>query len=64
MDIEAQLTDSEQFSKQLEDAESMDTIHLPDHPDLENAQIVENIEIVVENGKFNWFHFMLEIIYL
>lgn len=29
----------------------METVQIPDPSDLDNAQIVENIEIVVENGK-------------
>lgn len=52
LDIEAQLNqENEELEKQLEEEDSMEAVQLPDHSDLDNAQIVENIEIVVENGK-------------
>lgn len=52
LDIEAQLSqENEELAKQLEDGETMEAVQIPDQAELDNAQIVENIEIVVENGK-------------
>lgn len=58
MDVEQQLNqENEALVKQLEDddddeEETIETVQLPDPSDLDNAQIVENIEIVVENGEY------------
>lgn len=52
LDIEAQLgQENEDLVKQLEDDDTIEAIQIPEQADLDNAQIVENIEIVVENGK-------------
>lgn len=52
LDIEAQLSqENEELVKHLEDDESMESVQMSEQTDLDNAQIVENIEIVVENGN-------------
>lgn len=59
LDIEAQLSqENEELVKQFQEQEALDSVQDPAHSELENAQIVENIEIVVENGENSKVFFM------
>lgn len=56
IEIEAQLSqENVELEKQLEDEEIIEAVQIPDQTDLDNAHIVENIEIVVENGELIFY---------